>query len=592
MQVPEDARGAGARDDAARRTAEAIRTLERARRAGNADRVKDTVAEFEAVLESTPAEDPNYEVAVINLGNALAALYELTGEVEAVDRATELLRPVWGRAYESKDHQAAAFTLLGWALQRQAERTGDIATIRRAVRARRRALTLTGKLNSSYADRLTDLGGTLAIQFSIIGDMATIEEAVRVHREDIFRAGPDDTQPSGRLSNLGTALDALAMHTSDREALSEAIDACRRAVDEAASYDPYRAMFLSNLAISLMHDYELNDSRASLDECIERHRAAIEATPGQHADRLPRLANLAAALQALYERTSTLALLTDIVDICRQAVAGAQAGHAYRTRYQYTLASALARRGERTGDLESLDEAVELLGEVVEHTPDGHPNKPGRLSALAMAQYFRFQEFPDNLQPLDSAIEAQREVLRLTPVEHTLYGMFQSNLGALLNSRFEHAGDALREALSHHRDAVVATPDDHSEREKQLSNLAICLIHHSRHTRDGSFLDEALELCERVLATLPVGDSGRAQTRSTQGAAYQLRFELTGDAQAAAAGIAAFHDVANDSTVPAHLRIRAGRDGGHLAARTDAVEDALAAFAAAVRLVEEVAWTG
>jgi tetratricopeptide (TPR) repeat protein len=592
--VPENAASARISDDGARWTAEASRELEHARQTGNTDQLNAAVAQFEAVLEVTPPGDPNHEIAVINLAGALIAQYELTGKAEALDRAAGLLRPIWGRPFESKAHQAEALSRLGWVLQRQAEQTGDIATIKRAVQARRRALNLTGKLNPSYPDRLTDLGGALGIQFSITGDVATIKEAVRVHERAVSRAGPDDPGLSGRLSNLGTSLDALAMRTGDREALSSAVEVHRRAVDGAAPDDPYRAMFVSNLAISLMRDYEVNDSRASLDESIERHRAAVAATPSQHVDRLPRLTNLAAALQCLYERAGDLAVLSDIVDICRQAVTGVSGDHVYRIRYQYALASALARRGERTGDLVSLDEAVDILGEVADRTPDGHPNRPGRLSALAMARYVRFLEIPEDPRVLDSAIEAQREALRLTAERHALRGMFQSNLGAMLGSRFEHTGDAeaLREAIRHHREAIAATPDDHSEREKQLTNLAIGLILQARHSRDESLLDEAIELCDHALGALPAGDSGRAQTRFAQGAAYGLRFELTGGAEAAAAAITAFREVANDGTAPAHLRIEAGRDGGRLAARTGAVDDALAAFGTAVRLVDEVAWTG
>jgi tetratricopeptide (TPR) repeat protein len=594
VQVPENVASAGGSGDGARWTAEASRALEHARQTGNADQLNTAVDQFEAVLEITPPGDPNHEIAVINLAGALIAQHELTDNAGALDRAAELLRPAWGRAYASKAHQAEALSRLGWVLQRQAEETGDVATINRAVQARRRALRLSGKLNPSYPDRLTDLGGVLGIQFSITGDVAVIKEAVRVHEYAVSRAGPDDPGLSGRLSNLGTALDALAMRTGDREALSSAVEVHRRAVDGAAPDDPYRAMFVSNLAISLMRDYELNDSRASLDESIERHRAAVAATPAQHVDRLPRLTNLAAALQCLYERTGELAVLGDIVDICRQAVTGVSGDHVYRIRYQYALASALARRGERTGDLASLDEAVVILGEVADRTPSGHPNRLGRLSALAMARYVRFLEIPEDLQVLDSAIEAQREALRLTPEGHALRGMFQSNLGAMLSSRFEYTGDteALREALGHHREAVAATPDDHSEREKQLANLAICLILQARHLHDDSMLNEALELYEHMLGTLPAGDSGQGQTRFAQGAAYSLRFELTGDAETAAAGITAYQEVADDGTAPAHLRIKAGRDGGRLAARTGAVDDALVAFGTAVRLMDEVAWIG
>ena len=133
---------------------------------------------------------------------------------------------------------------------------------------------------------------------------------------------------------------------------------------------------------------------------------------------------------------------------------------------------------------------------------------------------------------------------------------------------------------------------DHSERGRRLSNLVLSLIHQSRLTDDDFVLDEALQVCRQALESLLPGDFGRAQTLLGLGAAYERRFELANNAAALSAGIAAFREAADDGTAPAQLRIKAGRDGGRLAASAGAIDDALKAFGTAVRLADEAAWIG
>ncbi len=240
------------------------------------------------------------------------------------------------------------------------------------------------------------------------------------------------------------------------------------------------------------------------------------------------------------------------------------------------------------------DEVLDLLREVLQLTPDGHPNKPNRLAALGSATFARFREDPADLTQLDDAIAALREGLRLVPAGHTERGRILSDLGALLDSRFEQTNDAgtLHEATSVHREALAATPAGHSERGNRLSNLVISLIHQSWGTGDDSVLAEAIQRCQEALESMPPGDSGRAQTLQALGAAHAQRYDLTGDRNALDAGITAFREAADDATAPARIRVQAGRDGGRLAASGGLTDDALRAFASAVRLLDEAAWAG
>ena len=156
-----------------------------------------------------------------------------------------------------------------------------------------------------------------------------------------------------------------------------------------------------------------------------------------------------------------------------------------------------------------VDEAVQLWQAVVDGTPNGHPSKPGRVSALATAQFLRFRRDPADLASLDTAIGNLRDALGLVPANHALRLMLLTNLGALLLSRFEYTGeqDSLDEAILLSRQAAVSAPAGHSNRGQYLSNLGIALVHQAR-------LSDAEDDAKQAITALP-SVSGSGETPGT-----------------------------------------------------------------------------
>jgi len=579
--------------DPAAWTDAASRLVNRGIAADDANLVRRAVARFESVLAATSPGDANHPIAAANAANALVIEFELTGRVDALDRAITLLDDAEPDAAAFGSRQADFFSILGHALLRDAERGGLAATAERAVAARRRALELTGRRETAYHGRLSDLGAALATQFRITGDLAALREAVRVHEAGTRDRPPDDACLPGRLSNLGTCLDDLAMRTGDIVMLQRAVDVQREAVEVGRLGDPLGPMINANLGIALEHLYAETGSRAALDESIVLHRQAVAETPEEHVEHYPRQTNLAVALLSLYERTGELGVLDEAIDIFRQAVDCTPEGDDRRFRYLHDLASALMRLVERTGDMSGIDEAISLWRVVVDATPDGHPAKPGRLSALATATVLRFQRDPSDLAHLDTAIGELREALDLLPDGHVQQAMLLTNLGGLLDRRFEHTGDqaSLEEALSLHRRAVLITPPDHSNRGPHLSNLGIALLHKARISEDEVDVTQAVTILGEALKAIGTDDPGRALTLYALGAAHARAFEL-GNAAALDLGLAALRQAGDIDGAPAAVRIRADRDRGRLAAAAHAFGAALNGFRDAVRHIEEAAWAG
>jgi tetratricopeptide (TPR) repeat protein len=565
------------------------RLVNRGIAAGDASLVRRAVARFESVLAATCPGDANYAIAAANAANALVIEFELTGRADALNRAITILDAVEPDSAAFGSREADFFSILGHASLRDAERRGLVATAERAVAARRKALELTSKVDASYPGRLSDLGAALTVQFRITGDLVTLRAAARVHEAGTREASPPDAGLfPGRLSGLGTCLDNLAMHIGDIGMLQRAEDVQREAVEAAQPGDPLGPMIKANLGIALEHLYEETGSRAALDESIAFHRQAVAETPEEHVEHYPRQTNLAVALLSLYERTGDLGVLDEAIDIFRLAADRTPEGHASRFRFIHDLASALMRLAERTGDMSGVDEAIDLWQVVVDATSTGHPAKPGRLSALATATALRFQRDPSDLANLDTAISGLREALDLIPDGHVQQPMLLTNLGGMLDRRFEHNRDeaSLEEALSLHRRAVAITPSDHSNRGPHMSNLGIALLHKARISPDEVDTTQAVAVLSEALKAIGPGDPGRALTLYVLGTAHARAFGL-GNAEALDLGLTAFRQAGDIDGASTAIRIRADRDRGWLAASVRAFDEALDGFGRAVRLMEE-----
>jgi len=164
--------------------------LNRGIAAGDAERVRRAVALGESVLSATPAVGTNHVGASANAAGALIAEFEMTGRLEALERAISLLGAVESDSELLDDREADFFSVLGHALLRDAERTGVPTTAERAVAARRRALELTRKEDAAYPGRLADLGAVLAVQFRITGSLSALDEAVKVYEAAVRRSEP------------------------------------------------------------------------------------------------------------------------------------------------------------------------------------------------------------------------------------------------------------------------------------------------------------------------------------------------------------------------------------------------------------------
>ena len=300
------------------------------------------------------------------------------------------------------------------------------------------------------------------------------------------------------LSALGNARLNRFLHVTRRDPadLAAAVEKHTAAVDEMTPGDANVPVYLSDLGAALMRDYEHTGNPESINSSVIRHREAIDATPDGHARKAERIFALASALLALHESGENPEVLDEAIVQFRAAVGSTVPDHAHRARCLYGLASALFRRGELRGMMFDYDEAAIVADQSVEATPDGHANLPGRLAFYAVASCAL--GVASELVKADEVLQRASGLLRH---DHPALAQIQSNHGVILEAIARASGDdppkarrCAREAVRLTRQAVEATPRQHSEYNGRLLNFAAASATWARFAGDATALDRPLDL--------------------------------------------------------------------------------------------------
>ena len=105
------------------------------------------------------------------------------------------------------------------------------------------------------------------------------------------------------------------------------------------------------------------------------------------------------------------------------------------------LAGGLLERYDLTGLIADVDEAIQVLDEAISSTPADHPDRPARLSNLAIALRTRQLRRRGGRDDLDRAVAAFQEALGLTSEQAPEAAAFHANLGNALHQRHDVTGD-------------------------------------------------------------------------------------------------------------------------------------------------------
>jgi tetratricopeptide (TPR) repeat protein len=232
-----------------------------------------------------------------NLGIALQALFERTGELEALAEAVDLARAAVDATPEDHPDRAMYLGNLGNALQTLFERTERQDVLAEAVTVGLQAVEATPANHPDRAGRLNSLGNVLRTLFEHTGQQGVLFESVDALRAAVAGTPEDHPDRASRLSNLGGTLRVLFGHTGQQEALIEAVAVGRQAVDAASEDHPSCAMYLTNLGHALQTLFAHTGQRDALAEARHTYRDAASSTQGSMIARITAYRQLALLAQ-------------------------------------------------------------------------------------------------------------------------------------------------------------------------------------------------------------------------------------------------------------------------------------------------------
>lgn len=346
---------------------------------------------------------------------------------------------------------------------------------------------------------LNNLGSATQLTHVRSGELADLEDAISYYRAASTSAHAGDRDRALYHCNLALALTELAGKTARADLAAESARVAQEALQETPTRDGRRPMVLLRLANSLKLHAELSGSVESDEESIGVFREAARIFPASEASTAELLVNLGSALLRRYRRSWSL---DDLDEAIKHVSTGANAladGEARRTalcRY----AESLRLRFQRSGDLTDLNTAINELIGVLGVLEGGNPLLGLSISQLADA----------TVEHVDATGESGQLRRVLRPIVPAVRAMSAEDPGrsgalagyaAMLRRQFLHGGEAkvLDTAITAGESAVDGAPE--SERGRMVTALVTTLLQRFEHGEDRSDLDRAADLAQEVAKT-------------------------------------------------------------------------------------------
>ncbi|KIY62731.1 hypothetical protein CYLTODRAFT_404187 [Cylindrobasidium torrendii FP15055 ss-10] len=311
-----------------------------------------------------------------------------------------------------------SFATLYW---HRFKRHRSISDLEQCIILERQAVHVTGSSNPYKAVYYNRLSVSLQERYLLLGDSADVDEAVRFRRMEADMLPADDSSRAWALNRLGESYISSFKHRGTIHDVEAAVVVFREAVDIVLDDNPDKAVFLTNLARSLHYRFECFGAPTDLDEALMH-----------------------------------LSQITDIPDPQRKA------------SYLSTLGDIFCDQHRLYGRLVFLDDAISVHREALDTITPTHPHlRYAYLNDISRSCYQRWQMSdnpgPEEFKFLEEALELQKEVLALTPEEHTSRLAVLHNLAIFYRCRFEHTLilPDVEQAISYHLQAIKGLHHGH-----------------------------------------------------------------------------------------------------------------------------------
>jgi tetratricopeptide (TPR) repeat protein len=465
---------------------------------GNLDRIGATAYLLQRIRAELPVDHPQRPAVVSRLTGMLSEQFEITGSIDYIEKSIQVGREElsapsgsitdepWLFLYNLADDLLDRFDHLGLRedldeavlLCRQAvegmsgtplERMaflrglGNALMLRCAITAQgadeavaacEKALEAAPADDSLRAMCYSTLGNALLQRFEIAGRSADVDRSVASHRAALRIAPMDADGRAGYLHNLSTALWARSGHYGPLADLDEAIEVGRAAL--AANPGRHRADILAELGNRLSHRAKKTGSTADYDDAVSAGEEAVQLTSPGNVARAVHLSMLGVSLRLRFEALRNPGDLNEAIRVSKVAAHAVSVDDPNRGVILMNLGNALRIAIHPDTQVDGGDE-------------DGASLLAGDLDLSSISSWQKRTHFRDVLglrrkvgarvvSQLDEALKALRAAVAATVVDQPSWFGGMSDLGKVLEVRFEHTGrqDDLNEAVSAYEQVVQA----------------------------------------------------------------------------------------------------------------------------------------
>lgn len=496
--------------------------------------LEDAIAALRRATALTPddhADKPTYLAA---LASALSTRSkQLAGDDDLHD-AIAALRRADALAPDEEAEKPGWLHRLGTLLYTSYEQQGkNIADLEASISVLRRACALTpdnARYRGDRADCLFSLGSVYYELFAHtkeLEDLDNVLEPVRLSNE--LTPVDDESKPL-RLSVLSLMFHRRFQHRGDPRDRDASISMRHQAA--ACCGDDHtteKGYWLADLGGMLFHRFQTDGDPGDLTDAITALEQGTALLPDTHASKPTYLALLLVALQC---RNT---LLADPTDLDSAVAAGRRAvalDPSALCQPQHLLAGVLHSRFVRAGAMEDLQEAISLSTQASEMPCDDDASRVAQLSLLGLCLGLRFTRLDDPTD-LERAIAILRQVCELDPTSSAV----QTNLGGLLLERYERFGNVgdLEDAIGALRlaNAPGGESGDPAHRVTCMNNLGSALWTRFKMLGERAVptdLDEAAALLRQAEAHIPNDSTEKQMCLYNLACIYQTRCAASGDA--------------------------------------------------------------
>ncbi|CAH0043338.1 unnamed protein product [Clonostachys solani] len=274
------------------------------------------------------------------------------------------------------------------------------------------------------------------------------------------RAGLEDNPDLPTyLDSLSTFLEQRFLELRDETDLEEAVQLGREVLQLAPADHPKLASFMSNLSRCLGHQYPTSHSLSIIDEAVQLGRQAVLQTKNPEDENRVR-ENLATQLYERFLHQGTIDDIDEAIRILKTILHDLHYNNSVREHYQDKIGTYLEVRYLKLEHIEDLDEAIQFGRLLVRETFKFNPILPKYCWTLADRLIKRCKVTSQK----EHVLEAVELVTQARKQEFINEAGALNNLAVKLSVEYTNTGDLqyLDQAINLGEQIMQTVPEDHS----------------------------------------------------------------------------------------------------------------------------------